>query len=207
MKLPKINLPSLSKEQKTELLKTSLILAAVCVSAALVLSGLFALLSAKIDRNATADMLAVMPRIFPADKYEPVEFEFEEASGVTSIYGAVTDGELLGYCVSAVSKDYDGEIELAVAVDKENKVMAVEILSISGAAGIGVKVDDEKFLGQFAGKGGKITAVKGAVRNDSDITVISGATASSNAACDAVNHAVAAVSQLEAEKAKEGAAS
>ena len=105
MKFPKINLPSLSKEKKKELLMTSLIFAAVCVSAALVLSGIFALLSAKIDKNASADMLAVMPRIFPADRYEPVEFELEEASGVTAIYGAYIGEELSGYCISTASRE------------------------------------------------------------------------------------------------------
>ncbi len=204
IKLAKIKPPSFWAKQKKELLSSALIMLAVCASCALLLSGLSSLLSGRIEENVTSALMAAMKRALPADEYVQSGFENKEDK-VLSVYEARSGETLLGYCVETTASDYDGEINVCVAVDTEDKVIAVEIISISGKNSAASKVKDSSFLSQFTGKSGNITAVIGTAKTDAQVSVVSGATVSSQAVTECVNHAVAAVSQIEAEKAKEAA--
>ena len=201
----KIKLPSLSSEQKKELLCGLAILFGICVVAAILLCGTNLLVSDTIEANVTAPVKAAMQRVLPASEYRTIESSAKAADGVSEIYEAYDGETLSGYCVISTASDYDGEVELVVAVDKEDKVIAVEIISMTGNAGVGSKVNNSNFLGQFAKKGGKITAVKSTPKGEAQIAAVSGATASSNAVTEGVNRAIEAISQLEAEKTKEAA--
>lgn len=203
--LKKIKPPSLSAEQKKEMLRAALVLLAVCASCALLLSGLSLLLSARIEANTASALTSAMARVLPADEYVQVDFENKEEDKVLSIYEARSGDALLGYCVETTARDYDGEMTVCVAVDTDDKVIAVEIISMSGKNGVGSKVKDSSFLTQFEEKSGTVTAVKGMPKTEAQVSAVSGATTSSQAVAECVNHAVAAVSQIEAEKAKEAA--
>ncbi len=203
--LAKIKLPGFLVKQKKELLSSGLILLAICASCALLLSGVSSLLSGRIEENATAALMSAMERALPAGEYVQFGFESKEEDKVLSVYEARNDETLLGYCVETTASDYDGDMNVCVAIDTEGKVIAVEIISIWGKDIDGLKVNDSSFLSQFAGKSGNITTVNGMAKTDTQVSAVSGATASSQAVAECVNHAVAAVSQIEAEKAKEAA--
>lgn len=196
------NRPRFSAEQKKEILRASLILFAICAVCVLLLIGTNMLISQFVDDSIAAPVRAVMERLLPADEYSPVEFDFEESNGVSAVYEASSGEDFLGYCVETTAADYDGEMTAIVVVDADAKVAAVEIVSMP--EGVGTKVKNSAFLSQFVSKSGKLTAVKSAPKDDSQIAAISGATASSNAVTECVNHALSAVSQISAEKAKEG---
>ena len=203
--LAKIRLPGFFAKQKKELLSSGLIMLAICASCALVLSGLSSLLSPQIEKNATAALMSAMQRVLPADEYVNTGFENKEEDKVVSVYEARSGETLLGYCVEATADDYGEEMRVCVAVDTEDKVIAVEIISISGKDSTVSKVKDSSFLSQFVGKSGNITAVRGIAKADTQVSEVSEASASSKAVAECVNRAVAAVSQIEAEKAKEAA--
>lgn len=194
---------SLSNEQKKGILCAATTLFAVCASAALVLSGINELVFGVIEDNTRAPVRAAMERVLPAEEYREVEFEFEEAHGVAAVYEAEGADGLSGYCVEAKAQNYDEKMTVVVAVNAEGKVIAVEVVSIP--EGADTRVRDKSFLSQFAGKGGKLTAVLSAPKGDTQISAITGAEEISKAVTECVNHAVEAVSQLEAEKAKEAA--
>lgn len=191
-----------SGEQKKEILRASLILFVICAVCVLLLTGTNMLISKFVDDSIAGPVRAVMERLLPAEEYSPVEFNFEESSGVSAVYDAKNGEDFLGYCVETSAADYDGEMTVVIAVDADAKVTAVEIVSMP--EGVGTKVKAPSFLSQFASKSGKITAVKSVPKDDSQIAAISGATVSSNAVTQCVNHALSAVSQISAEKAKEG---
>lgn len=201
--LAKIKLLGFWAEQKKELLSSGLIMLVICASCALLLSGVSSLLSAQIEKNSTAALMSAMQRVLPADEYVQSGFENKEEDWVLSVYEARSGETLLGYCVETTADDYDGKLRVCVAVDTEDKVIAVEIISISGKDIAGSKVNDSLFLSQFKGKSGNITAVKGTAKTDAQVSAVSGAIEASQAVAECVNHAVAAVSQIEAEKAKE----
>ena len=123
-------------------------------------------------------------------------------NNVSAVYEARTGDELIGHCVHATAEDYDGEMTVVVAVDKEGAVVAVEVVSMP--EGVGTKVRDTSFLSQFVSKTGKVECV-GEITDEGQVVAVSGATASSDAVTECVNGALAAVSQIYAEKAKEAA--
>ena len=197
-----LRFPKLETEQKKELVHICLVFFAVCAVCALVLSGVNQILSGVFEKNTDAPLRVAMEKVFPATEHTLVDFEFEEANGVSAVYGAYDEDKLLGYCVVTVAPDHDGEMKAVVAVDTEEKVLAIEVMSMPD--GVGIKVKAYSFLSMFKGKRGKLTVVKGQAKNDSQIAAISGATVSSEAVTLCVNRALAAVSQISAEKAKEG---
>jgi len=194
-------LPPLDKEQKKELFRTALVFTAVCASAALLISGLNVLLSGTIEKNLNAPRYAAMGKVLAAESYELLDYELEEAHGVSAMYAAKNGEEIIGYCAEVTAADYNGEMAVVVGVNTEYKVTAVEILQMPD--GVGTKVRSSQFLSQYAAKSDKLTAVLGTPKDDTQVSAISGATASSKAVTECVNHAVEAVSQIAAEKAKE----
>ncbi len=204
LSFPKITFPVLSPEQKRELLKLVLILTAFLASAALILSGLFNLLRPLAERREEKRILSAMEKVFPADSYEAFEHNFDKALGVLSAKKVITAGETTGYCIETSANGYENRVHIVVGIDLQGAVTGVEILSIKETPGYGDRIDDYEFLSRFNGKNSELTVVRGEADDDNEISAVSGATVSSNAIKEGVNHAIAAVSQLRAEeKAKE----
>ena len=197
----KINLPKISKQELWVFMKPTLILVAVMASCAIVLSGIYALTNGFAEKYEQRILSAAMEKVLPAERYDVIEFDFEEANRIESMHSAVNGGAISGYCIETTEEGIDGEMRLVVGIDAESKITKVEIISMKESEGVGKKVAEESYLSQFEGKSGTLTAVKSTVRGESDISIISGATVSSEAVCRAVNHALAAVSQLKAKEA------
>ena len=79
-----------------------------------------------------------------------------------------------------------------VAFNSEGKIEAVQFLDNDETPGLGQKVKDEAFSGQFAGKDAAPLTL------GTDIDAITGATVSSRAAASAVNKAIEAYGMLQA---------
>jgi len=190
----------LEKEQITKLWKSVLVLISVCIAGFAVIIG--AKLLADIYEDAThhIDSFAAMERVLPAPIYELYDFEFEEGNNIVAAYEAYDGGTSLGYCIETKAAGYDGNVSVLVGIDTEGKVTGVEIVEMSETQGIGTKIREESFLSRFVSKSGMLTAVKTEPKDDSQISVISGATTSSEAVCKGVNNALAAVSQIKAER-------
>ena len=83
---------------------------------------------------------------------------------------------------------------MMVGVDKEMNVQGIEILSQSETAGLGAKITEDKFKGQFAGKSlADLKLVKKPTASPQEFEAVTGATISSRAvengiaqACDMI---------------------
>ncbi len=90
---------------------------------------------------------------------------------VTALY-QITDSEdkVMGYCVAVEPMGFKDVIKMLVAVNSDFTVKDVKIVSMSETSGIGTKVEEPEFLGQFSGKEQGEVAI---------VDTISGATKSS----------------------------
>lgn len=99
------------------------------------------------------------------------------------VYVVYYKGKLAGYAVYVTENGYIGTIEMLVAMDSDNKVSQVKIISHSESEGLGSKITKSKFLSQFIGM----------PEEEASADLISGATVSSRA----VQNGVMRVLELE----------
>jgi electron transport complex protein RnfG len=119
-----------------------------------------------------------------ADHFEPVK------SGEETLYYLAFDAgnNLIGYCFFHDQPGSQGTITLAGGVDNEYTVTGVKIMAHSETPGLGAKITEESFTGQFPGvaeddlmlskDGGAIDAITGATV--SSVAVIDGLHAAMN---------------------------
>ncbi len=108
---------------------------------------------------------------------------------VTGVDGS---GSLLGYVVTATSKDgYGGNITVSVGVTSEGEVKGIEFLTLAETAGLGMNADQPEWKAQYANKTvDEFTVTKSGASADNEIDAISGATITSRAVTGAVNSAL-----------------
>lgn len=110
------------------------------------------------------------------------------------IVGTASDGSVAGYVLVVTSGDgYDGDITLSVGMQPDGTINGISFTELNETAGMGMKVNEDAFKGQFSGiqtdqfilnKAGGSTA-------DNEIDSVSGASRSSGAVVNAVNTALA----------------
>jgi len=94
---------------------------------------------------------------------------------------------LLGYAVKTYSANgYSGNIWIMVGISNEGLVQKIVVLDHKETPGLGSKISDEKFKGQFS----KLQSPYEVKKDGGEIDAISGATISSRAICEAVNKAL-----------------
>lgn len=108
---------------------------------------------------------------------------------VTGVDGS---GSLLGYVVTATSKDgYGGNITVSVGITSEGEVKGIEFLTLAETAGLGMNADQPEWKAQYANKTvDEFTVTKSGASADNEIDAISGATITSRAVTGAVNSAL-----------------
>ena len=152
--------------------------------AAFLLAGTNSLTKDRIAAAAAEKQQSAMRALLPeAESFEP--FNDKE-----NIYlGINQNGEAVGFCVTAVSSGYGGNIEMMVGIDGDLKLSGVEILSNSETAGLGANCTKEDFKAQFKGLEYPVTIVKGAASGSDQASAITGATITSNAVASGINAA------------------
>ncbi len=123
----------------------------------------------------------------------------KDASGIIRKAYAAYDGEkLVGYVFSVYPKGYAGEIKVTVGIDSDKKISGVMIGDNNETPGLGSKVTEEKFRGQYSGKDIEkgFIVVKRPSQADNEIQAISGATISSKAVTNAVKASAELSSRL-----------
>ncbi|MGE5654017.1 MAG: RnfABCDGE type electron transport complex subunit G [Bacillota bacterium] len=116
----------------------------------------------------------------------PEATHFEEVRGEDSHYILASRGsDQIGAIVPVTTKGYGGDMVILVAFRPDGSVHDVTIFSHSETSGIGDKVLDSRFLGQFINK-----TVQDKFAVGGDIQAISGATVSSRAVISGVKKAV-----------------
>lgn len=157
-----------------------------------VASGLLALTNAvTVDRIAAIDaenkaksMSLVMS--------DAASFGEETADGDIAYSPALdASGGQLGYVLTTTVKGYGGDIDVMVGIGSDGVITNATILSADDETpGLGQNTKKPAFIGQFAGKSGQLTVVKG-TPGDGEIQAVTSATISSTAVTKAVNTCLA----------------
>ena len=116
-----------------------------------------------------------------ADSYTKVDASAYE--GVSEIY--VADNGV-GTIITSSAKGYSSTVVVMVAFNADGTIKQVKIQSQGETAGVGTKIENESFWGQYAGLPAESIVL------DQDVDRITGASISSRAVNNAVNYAVAA---------------
>jgi len=131
----------------------------------------------QILRQEHARFMAYLERMFPDMDY----FEHEEELYV--IYNV--DDEIEGYAFIGSAPGYSSTIRVMVGLEDKATVKQVMIIAHTETPGIGDRIEDEDFTGQFAG-----LPVDRIYLNSDDVDSITGATQSANAVIRAISEAV-----------------
>ena len=112
-------------------------------------------------------------------------------SPIVGVDKALRDGELIGYCIRLAPKGYSGPIDMVVGIEKDGKIRALNILSQTETQGLGSKVAEPGFYGQFEKLEARELALTSTAPADTvRIQAISGATVTSETVVTAVNSAL-----------------
>lgn len=162
-----------------EHIKTSLILAIVCIISASALGYFYKLTTPIIEKRQIEDQLSLQREVLPqASDFKEVKLNNK------SIYIGISDGKVIGGVAKVEIKGYGGTIELIVGVDNAGKVTGVRVLSHSETPGLGEKATKSDYLSQFIGKG---------TSELNNVKFITGATISSRAIRNGVDEGIKSI--------------
>ena len=161
-------------------LKPVAVLLAICAVVGAVLSAINAQTAPIIAANEEAarneTYFAALPE---ADSFTQLDCSID---GVTAVLKADNGA---GYVVTAQARGYGGQVPAAVAFSTDGTILQVIMMSNEETPGLGQKVTDEDFSGQFAGREAQPLTID-------QVDAVSGATISSKAAVTAIDLAVEA---------------
>lgn len=165
---------------KEDFIQPIVILTLICLVASALLALTNSVTKPVIDATEAAIAEAARAEVLPeADGFTQVDVDLPEDSFVTAVYEANNGA---GYVFMITCNGYGGKdtMNLICGMDTEGKLVATKTLSHAETAGLGSKVTEDGFAGQFPGKD--------AAGMDS-IDTISGATFSSNYYIEGINAA------------------
>jgi electron transport complex protein RnfG len=156
--------------------------------------------TARIEQDklaANRDRQALYPN---AAAFEQLDLTAYQAQfpAVSEAY-AVRDssGQLMGFALKSAHRGYAGNVPVLVAVSPARQIIRALVLANEETPGLGKKVAEKPFIGQFAGKDAtKIYTVKPNETDKELIDAVAGATISSRAVTMAINEACALYQKL-----------
>lgn len=164
------------------------VLVAICMVAGTLLGAVQTVTAPVAAANAEARAQATYAALVPeAASFEPVACEVEGCTAALEARDA--SGATVAHVIVAEAKGYGGPVPLAVAFDADGTVIKAIVMPNDETPGLGTKVENEAYIGQFAG-------LEAEPADDKAIDLISGATISSKATLAAFNTAVEAYEEV-----------
>ncbi|MCM8795483.1 MAG: FMN-binding protein [Candidatus Omnitrophica bacterium] len=166
-----------------EIFRYGLVLALICMIAAGLLATVNSFTKAKIlaqgQKEEEVGLREVMPEAF---QFEPIKSQTGEI-----LYYKASDkeGRPVGIVFKAEGKGYSSTITTLVGMRDDFSISAIKILSQNETPGLGARVSEEDFAGQFKNK-----------KDLNDVCAITGATISSKAVIEAVKKKVEEIKGL-----------
>lgn len=178
------------KKQSTfgYILRLGLTLLAITGIVALALAGVNAVTAPVIAQLNEQKTQQAIEAVLPGGGEKLQDFS-DDTGLVAEVYASE-----IGYAVKVMPQGFGGTIQMMVGIDKEGKVLGIDIISQTETAGLGaiIAAKTQKgvdFRGQYAG-------LSGTLEVGSDIQAITSATISSKAVTTGVNAALACVEKL-----------
>ncbi|KAF0195241.1 MAG: RnfABCDGE type electron transport complex subunit G [Bacillota bacterium] len=164
-----------------DILKLSLTLALICAVAGGAIAATNSVTSNIILERQQQELTRALGELLPdADQFEEVNEE-----GV-AYYVGTKAGKAVGAIMVSAGNGYAGPVNVLVSITMSGEIRTVRVSGHRETVGIGDKVENTQFLGQFVNKtpADKVTIGQ-------DITAVSGATISSRAVAAGVKLALA----------------
>lgn len=163
------------------------VLGIIAVIAAVVLAATNILTRGPIAEHQAEELRTTLHTVLAAESYEALDIP--EGHDVTGLYTAMQDGQPIGWCVTAKSAGYGGDVAVTLGVDLQGKVTSCVVgdLNFAETAGYGTRAKEPAFQDQFSG----IDLMTGG-----EIDGLSGATISAEAVRKAVNQALVCVREV-----------
>ena len=173
-----------------EILKITLNLVIFYLVGGLILAVVYAKTSPVMYRNAVIEKEQALKKLMPeADRIEKLgDWSVHEKHG--EYYAAKKGGAVIGYLIQSYGKGYSSYINTLIAVDKDFRVLKINILGHAETPGLGDEIETDGFKNRFAGKdAGHLKVLR--METNEYVQAISGATISSRAVAeDAVKNGV-----------------
>jgi electron transport complex protein RnfG len=167
-----------------EMVRYGFILGLICAVASGLLAGVNSLTKARIIAQAQAEEEGGLKEVFPeAAHFEPVK----AAEEVLYYKAHDKDGKFIGAAFKASAKGHSSTIEALAGMTKDGQITAIKIISQNETPGLGSRVSETEFTGQFKNK---------KAGDLSEVQAITGATISSTAVIEAVEKKVCQIQGL-----------
>lgn len=153
-----------------EILRFGLLLGLVCAISAGTLTGVYSVVSVKIEENNRLEAIRKRKAVLP----EAASFVAVERDGQEIHFGLDDDGAPVGTAMTVSQRGYAGPIKMTVGIGLDSRLtgLAISKLDQSETPGLGVKITKPAFLDMFRGKelsqvklrqeGGEIDAITAA---------------------------------------------
>jgi electron transport complex protein RnfG len=141
----------------------------------------------QIEAAANANRLALFPE---AEQFIPLDLTGLDARPDDLLEAdCVQDstGTCLGYLFICSRRGYGGQVPVMVAVTPAGQIRGVRVLANDETPGLGKKVADASFLGQFTAQDIRLPFALKVDGKQQPVDAVSGATISSRAVTDAIN--------------------
>jgi len=129
---------------------------------------------AQIVAHQEAKVQAMLSAMFP----EMNRYELED-----EIYTIYAEDGAVSYAFIAIGKGYGGDINILVGLEDENTIKGISIVSQTETPGLGTRITEPEFTGQFAGTSIADVAER---REGGQIDALTSSTVSSLAVIEAV---------------------
>jgi len=167
-----------------ETIRYGFVLAVICVVASGLLAGMNSLTKARIIAQAQTEEDTALREVMPQGQYfDPIK------KGEDIIYYKVSnkDGKFIGVAFKASGKGYSSVIDTLVGMARDSTITAIKIMNQNETPGLGARVAEPSFRGQFSDKN-----IQGLV----SVQAITGATISSKAVIDSVKSRAEEIKKL-----------
>ena len=170
-------------------LRLSLTLLVITSTVALLLAGVNKITAPVIAELNAAKTQQAIEAVLPGGG-EAVEFP--ETDLVSKVYASDA-----GYAVEVTPIGFDNTVTMMVGIDKEGKVLGIDVVSHTETAGLGAVSDADTpagiaFRQQFEGMSGSVAVSK----DGGSVDAITGATITSRAVCAGINAALECVGKM-----------
>jgi electron transport complex protein RnfG len=167
-----------------EIVRYGIILSLICVIASAALALTNNLTSSRISAQSKAEEEAGLKEVVPgAERFEPATDK-----GEVIYYRAYDkDNKFIAVAFKALGKGYSSNIETIAGMGLDGVIGAVKVLSQNETPGLGSRVTESSFTGQFGGKN---------VQGLDTVQAITGATISSRAVIKAVETKALRIKEL-----------
>jgi electron transport complex protein RnfG len=168
-----------------ETVRYGFILGLICLIAGGLLAGMNSLTKARILAQTQEEEESSLKEVIPtATHFEPVKSKEGEV-----IYYKAHDkeGRLVGVAFKTSGKGYSSTVETMVGMKIDGTITTIKILNHNETPGLGARVVEPAFTGQFTNKN---------IQSLNEIQAVTGATISSKAVIDSVKNKTGEIQEL-----------